>query len=177
MAAVSCARRSMGALSVVIAVALAVCAVDADACSIGSGIREQDLKRSYESSDEVFVARLTSYRVVAPPAGGKYMLRQLDYELIEAVKGQPASYGVLTEFDPYAPLPGNPPGIACGPWLISPHSEGAIALVMTRAYSQGGLDYVGIDPFSSRLDPTAGSADDDLELILRIHQQSQGIGP
>jgi hypothetical protein len=167
----------MRALRATVAVALALCAVAAEACSIGSGVRERDLTQSYQSSDEVFVARLTSYRMVAPAAGGEYMLRQADYELIEAIKGQPPRHGVLTEADPNAPLPGNPPGIPCGPWLIHPEVAGSTALVMTRHYSLGGVDYVGIDPFSRRLDPAATPADDDLELILRIHQQLQGDDP
>lgn len=164
------------ALRMAFAVALAAFGVDADACSIGSGIREQDLTQSYRSSDEVFVARLTSYRVVAPAPGGRYMLRQSDYELIEAIKGRPASRGVLTETDPAAPLPGNPPGPACGPWLLGPTAVGAIALIMTRRNSLGGMDYVGIDPFSRTLDPAATPADDDLELILRIHLRSEASG-
>lgn len=177
MAAGFRAQRSNGALSVVTAVALAACAVSADACSIGSGSREQDLTHSYQSSDEVFVARLTSYRVVAPAAGGKYMLRQSEYELIEAIKGQPAPRGVLTESDPQPVSPSDPPAPACGPWLINPRIVGAIALIMTRRYSQGGVDYVAVDPFSSRLNPEATSTDGDLELILRIHQQNEGNDP
>jgi hypothetical protein len=177
MAADSRAQRSLAALRVSAATMLAFCGADVGACSLGTGIREKDLAWSYQSSDEVFVARLISYRVVPPPPGGKYMLRQSDYELIEAIKGQPAQRGVLTETDSQPVLPGDAPAPACGPWLVSPNAVGATALVMTRPFSQGGVDYVGVDPFSNRLDPAATPADDDLELILRIHDRHLGDEP
>ncbi len=143
------------------------------ACSIGSGIPDDDLASAYRQNSHVFVARLTGYRKVAPPAGGIHMLLEADYELVESIKGHPAARGVLFETDPAFPLPGHPPGPACGPWLLPLREPGALALVMA---TEEGAGRWRVAPFSRWLVPTGRGWDEDLDIILRIHGQSTSAG-
>lgn len=151
---------------------LAAAGTPALACSIGSGIPEDDLAEGYRQSSHVFVARLIRYRKVAPPAGGTYMRVEADYELVEAIKGRPAAHGVLFESDPYSPLPGHAPGPACGPWLVHGGNVGTLALVM--ADDDGAVDarHLRVRPFSRRLSAPEQGMDEGLEIILRLHEQS-----
>jgi len=143
------------------------------ACSIGSGIREDDLAVAYRHSSHVFVARLTGYRKVGPPVGGTHMQLEADYELVESIKGRPAARGVLFETDWASPLPGHPPGPACGPWLLSGREPGALALVLA---TEEGAGRWRVAPFSRTLIPTGRGWDEDLDIILRIHEQSTSPG-
>lgn len=151
---------------------IAGAAAPALACSIGSGIPEDDLAEGYRQSGHVFLARLTGYRKVAPPTGGTLMQVEADYELVEAIKGHPAPHGVLIESDTGSPLPGHPPGPACGPWLVYASNVGALALVMTWDDGKADSRHERVNPFSWRLVPTVMGEDEKLAIIRRIHAQS-----
>lgn len=165
-------RPAMKSLWLLSILGIAGAGTPALACSIGSGIPEDDLAEGYRQSSHVFVARLIRYRKVAPPAGGTYMRVEADYELVEAIKGRPAAHGVLFESDPYSPLPGHAPGPACGPWLVHGENVGTLALVM--ADDDGAVDarHLRVHPFSRRLSAPEQGMDEGLEIILRLHEHS-----
>ncbi|MEL1265196.1 hypothetical protein [Pseudoxanthomonas putridarboris] len=149
----------------------------ARACSLGSGVLEDDLAHAFQAVDEVFVARLTSYRKVPPGPGGEYMLVQSDYELVETLKGHPQAHGVLVEADPYSPLPGHAPGPACGPWVVHAGSVGHTALVLAHRWTDdnaGGLD---VHPYSRRIDVSGTGADEVLAIVRKLSLQAGETAP
>lgn len=163
------AMKSLGLLTIL---GIAGAGAPAVACSIGSGVPEGDLALAYRQSSDVFIARLTGYRKVAPPAGGTLMQVEADYELVEAIKGHPAPHGVLIESDPYSPLPGHAPGPACGPWLVYESNVGKLALVMTWDDGKADSRHERVNPFSWRLVPPVMGKDEKLAIIRRIQEQS-----
>jgi len=144
------------------------------ACVIGSGNPEKDLAQALDSNEEVFVVRLLSFQEALPPPGEKYFLNQADYALVEVIKGRPDPSGTLSERNPYHPVAGQPPGPACGPWLLFPDRVGTTAVVFALRDSRGRQGYLWVDPFSRALDDGPDSrATLDLIRKLQLEKEAQ----
>lgn len=140
------------------------------ACTLGSGVPEQDLPEALRSSELAFVAQLSGYSQQRPDAGGKYFLGRIGYVLLEAIKGQPESVGALIERTPYPAVDGVPPGPACGPWVATPNNQGATFLVFASRSDATG--HLRPHPFSLRLDIKGVDSEKWLDFI-RNQQRNQ----
>ena len=108
------------------------------ACSLvfrGMGV---ELQEALRQSEEVFVARLSDYELEPPQDGGKYFVGKSRYELVEIIKGRPGAAGELVEGTPYPAVDGVPPGPACGPWVVTPQSQGNTYLIFASRFGQAG---------------------------------------
>lgn len=153
---------------------IAVGAVNpAFACSIGSGVWEQDFAQAIRSNTQVFVARLLAFRETPPPGGDGQYVNQVDYAVIEVLKGQPNSAGTLIETNPYKVTPGGVPGPSCGPWLALSSNVGHTAVVFASPSDGNRQSYLRPDPFSRLLFPGDPSSEDMLQLIRTLVEEDK----
>lgn len=139
-----------------IALLLMLASAHVAACSLAPNLGdEHDLPPVYQASSMVFVARLTEYAEFVP-FGSQHYMGRMKYALVEAIKGRPASQGLLFEPTGKPAVEDIPPGPACGPWLVQEHNVGADYLVFAdRDQASGRLIP---HPRSVRLDPATGES-------------------
>ena len=107
------------------------------ACSV-EGHTLEALPDEMARSQQVFVARISDHALLPPLDGEQHHLAQVDYELVEAFKGDPALQGRLVERTPHPAVEGVAPGPACGPWVAIPQNEGETVLVFASHIEQFG---------------------------------------
>ena len=98
------------------------------ACSV-EGSTLDALPDEIERSQQVFVARVSNHTLLPPLDGGQHHFDKVDYDLVEAFKGDPAAKGVLVERTSHPAVDGVAPSPTCGPWVVTPSSEGQTFLV------------------------------------------------
>lgn len=139
----------------------------AAACSLASQGPEQDLPPLVRTSDAVFVARFTGYSRFVPPGSDHYMGR-MEYVLMDAIKGRPATQGALFEWTGEPAIEGVAPGPACGPWVVLPDNVGVDYLVFATLYPETGR--LVPDAFSIRLDPPTPESARLLDFVRTLPQ-------
>lgn len=87
------------------------------------------LPEDVASSEQVFVARISNHVLLQRLDGGPYLFSQVDYVLVESLKGEPAGTGVLVERTGIPAVEGAVPGPSCGPWIAMPQNDGQTVLV------------------------------------------------
>jgi hypothetical protein len=156
----------MQSCAALLALGLLLTTADATACSMG-GVPEQDLPPLVLRSDYVFVARLTDYSRFVPLGAKQYMGR-MEYVVLETIKGDPATRGVLFEWTGTPAVEGLPPGPACGPWVVASHNAGAAYLLFATRYPASG--YLIPDGLSIRLDPPSVESERLLDFVRTLPQ-------
>lgn len=139
---------------------------DLVACSIGSGVLEQDLPQVVRQSDQVFVANLAGYSQFVP-FGARYHMGRMEYVVLETIKGDPATRGVLFESTGLPAIVGIPPA-PCGPRVVAPGNTGGTYLVFVTRYP----DAIGPmpHPLSIRLDPSTPASARLLDFVRTLPQ-------
>ena len=157
----------MGIRTALLTLVLLLPTTHAAACSLASQGPEQDLPPVVRASDAVFVARLTGYSRFVPPGSDHYMGR-MDYVLMDAIKGRPATQGALFEWTGEPATEGVAPRPACGPWVVTPHNVGIDYLVFATRYPETGR--LVPDAFSIRLDPPTPESARLLDFVRTLSQ-------
>lgn len=90
------------------------------------------LRRAVMSSDQIFIARVSGFRELSPEASGtgqpERAFNEMDWTLIEALKGAPPLSGVLAE-PRRLPSDGVPPP-ACGPFTVTAYNQDRDMLIL-----------------------------------------------
>ena len=142
--------------SALVALVLSLAAARVDACSMAANLGdEHDLPPIHQSSDVVFVARLTGYSQFVP-FGSQHVMGRVDYALLETLKGRPATQGALFEWTGQPAAAGVAPKPACGPWLV--HADNAGEDYLVFASRAPGSAYLMPHHRSVRLDAATGES-------------------
>ena len=151
---------------------ICLCAFPAYACSIGTGLWEKDFAQAIRSNSQVFIARLISFDEVPPAAGHDYYINQMQYVMLDVIKGRPETLGTLSEQNPGHVRPGRPPGPVCGPFLTGDYNVGKTAIVFAERDVRAGRFALWAAPFSRIVDLDNPEIDEMLQQIRKLAQES-----